>query len=138
VVAAPRIEPESLPSVGGAGVRGPLPTLYEHLAACDLAIVQGGLSTTMEVVATGRPFQYFQLRRNFEQTFHVAHGLAIYGVSPTARLDYGTATPDRLADCIASARTWVPEYRPIESGGAERAAPRCTAALACPEAVKAR
>ena len=25
---------------------------YEHLACCDLALVQGGLSTCMELVAT--------------------------------------------------------------------------------------
>ena len=122
VVAGPRIEPESLPSVDGVEIRGYVPALYEHLAASDLALVQGGLSTTIELVATGRPFLYVPLRRHFEQTFHVPHRLANYGVSPSARLDYATSTPDRLADRIVSALTQVPEYRPIETGGAERAA----------------
>jgi predicted glycosyltransferase len=99
-----------------------VPALYEHLAACDLALVQGGLSTTMELVATRRPFLYVPLRRHFEQTFHVPHRLANYGVSPTARVDYATATPDRLADRIVSALTKPTAYRPVETGGAERAA----------------
>ena len=30
-----------------------------HLAACDLAVVQGGLTTTMELAANRRPFLYF-------------------------------------------------------------------------------
>ena len=46
VVTGPRIDPESLPSVPGVEVRGFLPDLVDHLAACDVAVVQGGLSTT--------------------------------------------------------------------------------------------
>ena len=48
-----------------------MPDLYRYLAACDLAIVQGGLTTTMELTATRRPFLYFPLRHHFEQQFHV-------------------------------------------------------------------
>jgi hypothetical protein len=36
-------------------------------------VVQGGLSTTMELVACRRPFLYFPLRNHFEQNVHVAH-----------------------------------------------------------------
>jgi predicted glycosyltransferase len=122
IVAGPRIEPASLPSVDGVEVRGYVPALYELLAASDLALVQGGLSTTMELVATGRPFLYFPLRNHFEQTFHVPHRLANYGVLPTARLDYATAMPDLLAERIISTLSNVREYRPVETGGAERAA----------------
>ena len=46
--------------------------LYRHLAACDLAVVQGGLTTTMELTAVGRPFLYFPLANHFEQQLHVA------------------------------------------------------------------
>ena len=49
VVTGPRIDPESLPSVPGVEVRGFLPDLVDHLAVCDVAVVQGGLSTTMEL-----------------------------------------------------------------------------------------
>ena len=40
----------------GVEVRGYVHELYRHLAACDVAVVQGGLTTTMELVAAGRPF----------------------------------------------------------------------------------
>jgi predicted glycosyltransferase len=122
VVAGPRIERESLPSMPGVEIRGYVPNLYEHFAACDLALVQGGLSTTMELVATGRPFLYFPLQRHFEQIFHVPHRLANYGVSDEARMDFSMATPERLAEQITRSLTRAPEYRPVESGGAERAA----------------
>ena len=36
--------------------------------------VQGGLTTTMELTANGRPFLYFPLRHHFEQNFHVPTG----------------------------------------------------------------
>ena len=39
----------SLPVVDGVEYRGYVPQLYRHLAACDLAIVQGGLTTCMEL-----------------------------------------------------------------------------------------
>ena len=32
--------------------------LFRMLACCDLAVVQGGLTTTMELVANRRPFVY--------------------------------------------------------------------------------
>lgn len=41
VVAGPRIDPASLPQQAGVDVRGYLPNLYKHLAAADLAVVQG-------------------------------------------------------------------------------------------------
>ena len=59
------------PRVAGVEVRRYVHGLYRHLAACDLAVVQGGLTTCMELTATGRPFLYFPLGDHFEQTFHV-------------------------------------------------------------------
>jgi pimeloyl-ACP methyl ester carboxylesterase/predicted glycosyltransferase len=67
VVAGPRLDPAALPTASGVDVRGYVPDLFEQLAACDLALVQGGLTTTMELVATGRPFLYVPLRNHFEQ-----------------------------------------------------------------------
>ena len=49
VVAGPRIDPDSLDAPVGVEVRPFVPDLYRHLAACDLAVVQGGLTTTMEL-----------------------------------------------------------------------------------------
>ena len=52
--------------------------LYRHLAACDLAVVQGGLTTAMELTANRRPFIYFPLEHHFEQNIHVRHRLERY------------------------------------------------------------
>jgi pimeloyl-ACP methyl ester carboxylesterase/predicted glycosyltransferase len=122
VVAGPRIDPASLPQTDGLEYRGYVHNLYEQFAACDLALVQGGLSTTMELVATGRPFLYFPLQNHFEQTFHVPHRLANYGVGPSARVDFADATPERLAERIVQALGCSPVYQPVEADGAELAA----------------
>jgi pimeloyl-ACP methyl ester carboxylesterase/predicted glycosyltransferase len=59
VVTGPRIDRAALPTAPGVEYRSFVPDLYAHLAACDLAVVQGGLSTCMELTATKRPFLYF-------------------------------------------------------------------------------
>ena len=82
VVAGPRIDPASLPQHDGLEVRAYVHDLYRHLAACDLAVVQGGLTTSMELTANRRPFLYFPLRHHFEQNFHVRHRLERYGAGP--------------------------------------------------------
>ena len=79
VVAGPRIDPKSLNVPAGVEVRAFVPDLDRHLAACDLALVQGGLTTCMELTAAGTPFLYFPLKNHFEQNFHVAHRLDRYG-----------------------------------------------------------
>ena len=68
----------SLPRHDGLEVVGYVHNLYRHLAACDLAVVQGGLTTAMELTANRRPFIYFPLRHHFEQNFHVRHRLERY------------------------------------------------------------
>ena len=45
VVAGPRIDPATLPDAEGLEIRRYVHDLYRHLAACDLAVVQGGLTT---------------------------------------------------------------------------------------------
>src|SRR5207237_219166 len=74
-VAGPRIDVSNLPSVKGVEVRPFVPDLDLHLAACDVALTQGGLSTTMELTAARRPFLYFPLRDHCEQNIHVRHRL---------------------------------------------------------------
>ncbi len=120
VVAGPRIDPASLPRHDGLEVRAYVPDLYRHLAACDLAVVQGGLTTAMELTANRRPFLYFPLRHHFEQHFHVHHRLERYGAG--RRMDFETATPDVIAQAIAEEIGREVDYRPVETGGAERAA----------------
>ena len=98
VVAGPRIDLGSLNAPAGVEVRAFVPNLDRHLAACDLALVQGGLTTCMELTAAGTPFIYFPLRNHFEQNFHVAHRLDRYGAG--RRMEFATATPDMIADAI--------------------------------------
>ena len=121
-VAGPRIDPASLPSADGLEVRAYVHELYRHLAACDIAVVQGGLSTTMELTANRRPFLYFPLRHHFEQNFHVRHRLERYAAGRC--MDYATATPDDIAAAIASELKRPVAYKPVETDGAARAAKR--------------
>jgi pimeloyl-ACP methyl ester carboxylesterase/predicted glycosyltransferase len=120
VVAGPRIDPAVLPAADGLDIRGYVHDLYRHLAVCDLAVVQGGLTTTMELTASRRPFIYVPLRHHFEQNFHVRHRLAQYGAGRC--LDYDDATPDGLAAAIAAEIGREVSYKPVETDGAARAA----------------
>jgi UDP:flavonoid glycosyltransferase YjiC (YdhE family) len=103
-------------------VRGWLPDLHRLLAAADVALVQGGLTTTMELTAAGRPFVYVPLRRHFEQNLHVAHRLRRYGAG--RRMDWAASAPDALADAIAAEIGREVDYLPVDAGGAARAAAR--------------
>jgi pimeloyl-ACP methyl ester carboxylesterase/predicted glycosyltransferase len=126
IVTGPRIDPASLPSADGLDVRGYVPDLYRHLAACDLAVVQGGLTTAMELTAVRRPFLYVPLRHHFEQNFHVRQRLARYGAGRC--LDYADTEPDALAAAMAEEIARPVSYRPVETDGAARAA-ACLAEL---------
>jgi len=120
VVAGPRIDPASLPAHDGLEVHAYVHDLYRHLAACDLAVVQGGLTTAMELTANGRPFLYFPLRHHFEQSFHVHHRLERYGAG--RRMDFQTDGPAEIAAAIADEIGRETEYRPVETDGAALAA----------------
>jgi pimeloyl-ACP methyl ester carboxylesterase/predicted glycosyltransferase len=120
VVTGPRIDPASIERPTGVEARAFLPDLNRHLAACDLALVQGGLATCMELTAAGTPFLYFPLKNHFEQNFHVAHRLDRYGAG--IRMDYMTATPDMIADSMIAALSRPVRFKPVEADGAMRAA----------------
>jgi predicted glycosyltransferase len=122
VVAGPRIDPASLPVHAGLEVVPYVHNLYRHLAACDLAVVQGGLTTSMELTANKRPFLYFPLRHHFEQNFHVRHRLERYGAG--RRMDFETASPELIADAIGAEIGRDVSYRDVETDGAARAAAR--------------
>jgi UDP-N-acetylglucosamine:LPS N-acetylglucosamine transferase len=102
-------------------IRGYLPDLHRQLAAADLAVVQGGLTTCMELTATRRPFIYVPLRHHFEQNFHVRHRLARYGAGRCMTYDE-VIEPDALAAAIAEEIHREVGYRPVETDGAARAA----------------
>jgi pimeloyl-ACP methyl ester carboxylesterase/predicted glycosyltransferase len=120
LVCGPRIDPGEFAAVEGMRVAGYVHDLSRTLACCDLAVVQGGLSTTMELVANRRPFIYIPLRDHFEQNFHVAHRLRQYGAPPPTAFE--DATPDRLAHLMAERLRMKVAYVPVETDGAARAA----------------
>lgn len=120
LVTGPRIDPRALSAPTGVEVRAFVPNLDRHLAACDLAVVQGGLTTCMELTAAGTPFLYFPLKNHFEQNFHVAHRLDRYGAG--RRMEFATTTPDMIAEAMVAALKSPVRPRPVEADGAARAA----------------
>jgi len=120
VVAGPRIDPASLPAHDGLEVRAYVHDLYRVLAACDLAVVQGGLTTSMELTANGRPFLYFPLGHHFEQNFHVRHRLERHCAGRA--MGFATDGPEEIAAAIADEIGREVDYRPVDAGGAARAA----------------
>jgi predicted glycosyltransferase len=121
VVTGPRIDPGRLPSVAGADIRGFVPDLYLRMAAADVAVVQGGLTTTMELTAARVPFLYVPLRHHFEQNIHVRHRLERYRAGQCASYDE-VSDPEWLAETLVKMVDAEVTSRPVESGGAERVA----------------
>ena len=101
--------------------------LWRHLAVCDLAVVQGGLTTTMELTANRRPFLYVPLRHHFEQQFHVRHRLERHRAG--RMVDYDATGPDELAAAVAAEIGREVDYVPVPSDGADRVAARLATLL---------
>jgi hypothetical protein len=74
----------------------------------------------MELTASARPFLCFPLRRHFEQNHHVAHRLRRYGAG--RRMNFETDGPSEIAAAMAEQIDREPGYRPVDQGGAARAA----------------
>jgi pimeloyl-ACP methyl ester carboxylesterase len=107
-------------------VRDFVPDLFEHHAAADLAIVQGGLTTTMELAALRTPFLYFPLRHHFEQQLHVARRLDRLGAG--VRLDYDRTSPEALGAAMLEHLGKPVHSAEVPLDGTDRAA-RLLAAL---------
>jgi pimeloyl-ACP methyl ester carboxylesterase/predicted glycosyltransferase len=121
VVAGPRIDAGTLaPSADGLEIRSHVPDLHRHLAASDLAIVQGGLTTTMELTAARRPFIYFPLAHHFEQNLHVRHRLERYRAG--RRMELADSPPEAIAAAIAEEIGRTVDYLPVAGDGATCAA----------------
>ena len=120
VVTGPRLDPEMFDLPVGVEARAFVPDLDRHLAACDLALVQGGLTTTMELAAAGTPFIYFPLRNHFEQNFHVAHRLDQYNAG--RKMIFAESDPELIARAMVEEITRPQTSLPVEADGALRAA----------------
>ena len=100
---------------------GYVPDLWRQLAACDVAVVQGGLTTCMELTAARRPFLYVPLRNHFEQNRHVRHRLERYGAG--THLPYEQLVdPDALGAELLATLARPVTSAPVETDGAARAA----------------
>jgi pimeloyl-ACP methyl ester carboxylesterase/predicted glycosyltransferase len=120
LVAGPRVPREMLPQHKGMDVLPYVHNLFEHLACSDLALVQGGLSTCMELVATQRRFLSFPLERHFEQCIHVRNRLHNYCADCSVR--FRELSTRELADRALAALHAPVNYKPVETDGAARAA----------------
>lgn len=119
-VTGPRLDPASLPSGPGIDIRAFVADLNRHLAACDIGLVQGGLTTTMELAARQRPFLYFPLRDHCEQQFHVRARLDRYRAGRC--MDFDSTTPEILADTLVEELRAKRSPASIETGAAQRVA----------------
>jgi UDP:flavonoid glycosyltransferase YjiC (YdhE family) len=118
LVTGPRIEINSLKVPMGVEVKQFIPQLYEHFAACDLAVVQGGATSTLELTALQRPFIYFPLEGHSEQA-SVARNLLRRGAG--IQMSFSKTTPSLLAEKISGALGVNIAYPQIPTDGAQKA-----------------
>jgi UDP-N-acetylglucosamine:LPS N-acetylglucosamine transferase len=120
LVCGPRIDPATLDVPQGAERHGMMPDLYKHLAVCDLAVAQGGGTTTLELTALRRPFLFFPIEGQSEQEVTVAGRLKRQGAG--VRMTQRDITPSSLADAIVANIGRGARYAPIPADGTRRAA----------------
>jgi len=120
LVGGPRLSGDSLAVPDGVETRGYVPDLYEHFAASDLAIVQGGATATLELTALRRPFLFFPIEGHCEQEVQVAARLARHQAG--VRMTFSRTTPQTLATTVAANIGREVAYPPIATDGAQRAA----------------
>lgn len=118
LVTGPRIEINSLKVPTGVEVKQFIPQLYEHFASCDVAVVQGGATSTLELTALQRHFIYFPLEGHSEQA-SVARNLLRRGAG--IQMSFSKTTPSLLAEKISSAIGAKIVYPQIPTDGAQKA-----------------
>jgi UDP-N-acetylglucosamine:LPS N-acetylglucosamine transferase len=120
LVCGPRLDPKAVQVPDGIEVKGYVANLYEHFAASDLAIIQGGGTTTLELTALRRPFLYFPLEGHFEQTRYVAERLARHQAGK--RMNFSETSASILAEQILAYIGKEAAWPPIATEGARKAA----------------
>jgi UDP-N-acetylglucosamine:LPS N-acetylglucosamine transferase len=111
-------KPPKLPP--GVELHSYIPDLYEHYAACDMAVVVGGGTTTVELTALRRPFVFFPLENQFDQQLYVADRLARQGAG--IKMRFYETTPQVLAETILKNIGKEATWPPIRTDGAQKAA----------------
>jgi uncharacterized protein (TIGR00661 family) len=97
-----------------------IPDIYKHYAACDLAVVVGGGTTTIELTALGKPFIFFPLENQFDQQIYVSERIARHKAG--IRMEYRQTTPEMLAQAILKNIDRKMEDKSIPFDGAKKAA----------------
>jgi UDP:flavonoid glycosyltransferase YjiC (YdhE family) len=120
MVAGPAIDTSSLKMPDGIEVREYIPQLFEHFAACDLAIVLGGGTSTLELAALKKPFIYFPLEKHWEQQITVAHRNERYNAG--IKMLFPRTTPEALAQAIVSNIGKKVQYLDMPIDGCKKAA----------------
>lgn len=120
IVTGPAIDPSDLPRDPALRYQGFVPDFPALAATCDMAIVQGGLSSCMELASLGKPFAYVPLARHFEQKVHVDHRLRHRGLGQ--RIDFADlADIERLESLILGMLRANVSPAHLESSGGARA-----------------
>ena len=119
LVAGPRLDLSSIETLPGIEIKGFVPDLYQHFAACDIAIVQGGFSSTLELTALRRPFIYFPIEGHSEQEY-VAKRLARHNAG--IRMNFSETTADSLANQVFVNLEKRVTYKPLNTDGAKNGA----------------
>ncbi len=119
LVAGPRLATDAFRVPKEIKLRSFVPNLYEHFAACDLAIVQGGATSTLELTALQRPFIYFPIEGHSEQA-NVAKVLE--RLKAGTRMYLSQTSPALLARNISYLLSVKPVYPEIPTDGAQKAA----------------
>jgi UDP:flavonoid glycosyltransferase YjiC (YdhE family) len=119
LVCGPRINPSELDIPKGVVAHGYVSNLIEHFAACDLGIIQLGLSSSMELIALQKPFIYFPIPQHFEQD-DMANRFRRRGVG--FEMSIKSATPDTLANTIMDKINLKVNYPIKNFNGAKNAA----------------
>jgi len=118
LVCGPRLPLESLDisQENGLDVRQYVPNLYEHFAACDLAVVQAGGTTTLELTALQKEFLYFPVEGHSEQEIVVSGRLERYGAGK--KMSYSKSDENTLAEAIISNISNKVDYKQVSANGA--------------------
>jgi len=122
IVAGPRIDPKSLDVPKEIDCRAMVPQLWRHMAACDLAVVQGGGTTTLELEALRVPFLFFPIEHHSEQEITVANRLSRHGAG--VRMHMSSTSPEDMANAIIANLGVKVSYPEIPVEGASLAAKR--------------
>jgi predicted glycosyltransferase len=119
LICGPRIDPDAIMMTEGIQIKGYVPELYKHFASCDLAIVQGGGTTTIELAALNKNFLYFPLEEHFEQKL-VSDKLESLGVG--VKMNFLETNESTLAKIVLENLGRPVDHQQIKIDGAVKAA----------------